>query len=198
MKALLLVVFAAVAFAITAHALSEEPHIWTYPSDSPYRVQPPQWHRVTEYYVNLGPARQPFGPGMVTTCLAGITGCKIHGAPFGTWLTVDLTQPPWKLPDDAAWADVQGIGGMTGGPGDFVVVYRAPGDESVTCSMVPHASVQMMSPTSGQSAGTRQNATVRVPLVGGKFELCWLKDSRGHNATYFWNPSIIGWGRVAR
>lgn len=172
--------------------------LWVFPSNSPYPIQAPVWKKAAgsaEIYYNAGPVRQPVGPGNTSTCWSASGSCVLLGPAQGQWMTVDLTASPWNVPADAAWAELRGIGGHTGGPAAAGVVYRRPSDASVECS-VPNYAVQFLGESDGSFGGLRSNGTVRVPLVGGRFEFCWLASYLNNGASFFWNPSITGWARA--
>ena len=111
-------------------------------------------------------------------------------------MTVDLTQAPWNVPVSAKWALMTGITIMTrgsnGAPSGFGVIFRTPGDTSVTCTQ-EYYSVQALADPGGVRAG----ATILVPLVNGRYEFCWHitapQPAFPIGPTYSFNPSLRGW-----
>jgi hypothetical protein len=182
------------------------------PHDTPYPIHPPIWRRATEIYFNSGPPRQPVGVGYLSTCWSANGACVNIGPPPQTWYVVDLTKctvfAPWCLPSDAAFAFVSAIMVQTGGNrsegAGFGIVFRRPGDSTVTCDSHNYTGQTFLN-AYGLPLGlynNRSEFSAWVPLSEGKFEYCWRQTSTAETfpihpdgAAYAINMSLQAWAR---
>lgn len=168
--------------------------LWSAPAFNPYPAPNAIWRKIAgaEIYRNAGSPIIGVGPGMLSTCWSTPQGCVAVGPPFGEFWTVDVKGPPWNIPNDASYVDLEGVGGISGA-GNFSVTYRAPGDTSVQCGFVPATVNNVHIQGLSEGTGHRSNGTKRVPIANGRFEVCWSTTT--NCASCFWNPTIKEWGR---
>jgi hypothetical protein len=161
---------------------------------------PPVWERVTELYINRGPPRQYSGPVEVSNCFNPSPSCMDSRGPEpGIWAVIDLTIPPWNVPGNAKWADLRGriiiTHGSTQEMASAGIAFRAIGDARVSCTQENFMGQGVETQVDG---GIRTNMSTWVPLIDGKFEMCWSKSTPGTwpaNSSYAFNLSIQAWAR---
>ncbi len=155
------------------------------------------WHSgPTDYHINLGSVRQAMGQIFVNS----YTGV---GPVAGTWRLVDLKTI--GVPASALAAHFDGMLIITGAgyaseTADLGVIFRKPGDTSVSCSTT-HYAAQAVFVTNMVGAqtilgGQRSTSSVTVPLVNGEFEWCWTRSTSGNwpvNSSYGVNYGIRGY-----
>lgn len=146
----------------------------------------PQWTKATETWVALDNSKRP---GVVFVNSYTPEGCHA-----GQWCSFDLTA--LGVTTDAKAAFLSGLLLITHGNTqqlcDLTVAFRAPG----SAMTADYYSGQVIEPWVG--GGQRTPFSTWVPLVGGKFEFQWNRNTTGQwpaECSYGVNLSVQAWVR---
>jgi hypothetical protein len=160
----------------------------------------PTWETVSTFHVNTGPPRQYIGPVFVIS-----SNSPPSGPPADTWQEVDLTAAPWNVGVTAKAAFLAGLVIISSGNSapetdSAGIIFRAPGDTRISCSTANFIgqTIFQVNTVSGVILGGGQRAAMAtwVPVVNGKIEYCWTRNTTGswpNSGAYGFNLAVQAW-----